>query len=463
VSLDSRPRQLLTLVALAALSLPLLMYAVVGWFSRYAADDYCMAAQVVQSGVFQAQSHLYVGWSGRFGATLLITSVEGIGIGAVPLIAPIGLLAWVTATTWALREIARVAGWRLGWLASLVIGVLLVYATLEMTADMAQDVYWQTGLLTYLSPLVFASLFVGWVARGGMSGWPVQLGVSFGLALLAGGTSETFAAVQVAALAIACLAVWWAGSRRTLVMLLAGMLGALVALAIVAAAPGNEVRQSISSRTPLAVALPEAAQFTQGWLRLTFARPHAVTLALLLCVPAAIAAASARDSRRPIGHPVALVVFGAVALLLVLLSAILPAYYALGTNPPGRAQLIPEFVLVCATACAGWWLGSAFAHVLRQPAALGLMGASLVVLLVLGPLRTAAQAAADITAARAYAANWDQVDSQVRDEQQRGVEAVSVPPLTPVHNLDFVGPDRGDWFNQCVASYYRVGSIATAP
>jgi hypothetical protein len=287
--------------------------------------------------------------------------------------------------------------------------------------------------------------------------------VCFGLALLAGGTSETFAAVQVVALAVACFGVWRAGSQRTLLMLSAGLLGALVALALVAVAPGNEVRQTIASRTPLSVALPEAAQFTQGWLRLTFARPHAATLGLLLLVPAAIAAVSTRDSRRRIGHPGALLVFAVVALLLVLLACMLPAYYALGTNPPGRAQLIPEFVVVCATALAAWWLGVAFAQVPRQPAARVVVTVGVIALLVVGPLLTAAQSAAEIAAARAYAATWDQVDNLVRDERQHGVQAVSVPQLSPVHNLEFVGPDRGDWFNQCVASYYAVGSIATAP
>jgi hypothetical protein len=263
----------------------------------------------------------------------------------------------------------------------------------------------------------------------------------------------------VVALAIACLVAWRAGSRRALLMLLAGLLGALIALAVIAVAPGNEVRQSIASRTPLAIALPEAAQFTQGWLRLTFARPNAVTLALLLLVPAAIAAVSTRDSRGRVGHPVLLIVFAVVALGLVLLACMLPAFYALNSNPPGRAQLIPEFIVVCATAMAGWWLGVRFGRALHP----GLVTAALAVLLVLGPLRTAAQSASEVAAARAYAATWDQVDSQVRDERQRGIQAVSVPPLPPVHNLEFVGPDRSDWFNQCVAGYYGVGSIATAP
>jgi len=58
-------------VALAGLGAPLLVLALVGVFSRYAADDYCTAAQVHLAGILEAESRLYVGWSGRFTATLL--------------------------------------------------------------------------------------------------------------------------------------------------------------------------------------------------------------------------------------------------------------------------------------------------------------------------------------------------------------------------------------------------------
>jgi len=41
---------------------------------------------------------------------------------------------------------------------------------------------------------------------------------------------------------------------------------------------------------------------------------------------------------------------------------------------------------------------------------------------------------------------------------------VTVRPLPAtglVHNLDFVGPDRHDWFNACVARYYDLNTIAS--
>src|SRR5216684_30321 len=74
------PRPLvLAILALAGQGAPLVALAVGGVFSRYAADDYCTAGQVQMAGFVEVQSRLYVGWSGRFAATLVVTLVEQIG------------------------------------------------------------------------------------------------------------------------------------------------------------------------------------------------------------------------------------------------------------------------------------------------------------------------------------------------------------------------------------------------
>jgi hypothetical protein len=90
--------------------------------------------------------------------------------------------------------------------------------------------------------------------------------------------------------------------------------------------------------------------------------------------------------------------------------------------------------------------------------------AALVVLLALGPLLTVRDVLAQFEPARAYAAAWDQLDREVRAERTQGVLDVTVRPLPStgtVHNLDFVGPDRHDWFNTCVAHYYDLNTIAS--
>jgi hypothetical protein len=87
----------------------------------------------------------------------------------------------------------------------------------------------------------------------------------------------------------------------------------------------------------------------------------------------------------------------------------------------------------------------------------------LVLLLAVGPLLTAARDVQQLSTARAYAMAWDQLDARVRSERSRGIRDVTVarlPSTGNVQNLEFVGTNRGDWFNDCVARYYDLSSIA---
>jgi hypothetical protein len=300
---------------------------------------------------------------------------------------------------------------------------------------------------------------------------PVVLAASFGLTLFAGGTSETFAAAQVAALALAAGTAWLAGARpasKLQSMLLAGFLGAVLALMIVSLSPGNEVRQQTASRTTITVAVPESLQFSEAWLRLTFARPHAIVLLLLFGLPAAIGMAL-RDQRACPERCRLVLAAGAASTALVILASMLPAFYALGTNPPGRAQVVPQYVLVCGIAALGVVFGI-FAHptlvrLLRRPSLRRASAAALIVLLGVGPVFKTSQIMQQIAPDRTYAAAWDDVDRQLRTDQARGSLQVRMHPLEPTGNLPnlaFVGPDADDWFNQCVARYYRLTSIAAA-
>jgi hypothetical protein len=467
--LNGRPVNAAILVGLCA---PLVALAVAGLSSRYAADDYCTAGQVQLAGFIDAQARLYVGWSGRFAATFLVTLVELIGPMAVPVLPGVALLAWLAAVNWSALKVTEAFGLRLPPLTSWLLASLVVFATLDTTADLPQILFWQTGLLTYLCPLVLATLYAGWLSRcvGHPSiAWPIALGVSFGLTFFAGGTSETFAAAQVAALTLAMLTAWIAGARpgrsRLQAILLAGLVGAGLALMIVAVSPGNEVRQEVASRSPLTIAIPQALEFTQGWLRLTFARPHTVVLGLLLGLPALIAVSNPRAPRRPIKSFVLLA--GIAGVALVIFACMLPAFYALGSNPPGRAQVIPQYVLVCSLAVLSWIAGNAASRLVVQAAATPWLSwaaaAVLLLLLVLGPLDTAVRDLQQLTPARAYAMAWDQLDGQVRAERSRGARDVTVPRLPStgnVQNLEFVGTNRHDWFNECVARYYDLSSIA---
>ncbi|MCA1644231.1 MAG: hypothetical protein LC797_01775 [Chloroflexi bacterium] len=65
-----------------------------------------------------------------------------------------------------------------------------------------------------------------------------------------------------------------------------------------------------------------------------------------------------------------------------------------------------------------------------------------------------------MTTAAQHAALWDAEDQQIRASRDAGIADLSVPPLPIYLGENFVGTDRADWFNQCVARYYGVRSIA---
>lgn len=458
-----------TRVLAIVLAVPLLAYAYLGLFSRYAADDYCTAGQVATRGLLGLELQLYEAWSGRFAFTFLVGVVELIGSGATRLLPALAVLAWLGALTWAIARIGRLLGWAETGLAALVVAEVVLVATLGSTADLGQSLYWQTGMLTYLAPLVLLAGYVAIVADCVRRDHPqaasvVACGV---LAFLAAGTSETYVAVQVVGLLLAAGLVLASGSarlRRVLLPLLGvGLLGSVVAFGIVALAPGNAVRGGSGPRPAwsyvLGASLDDARQFVHDFWR--FETP---SFALALLLPAAWgvlwpAPAMAGRLARTFVWAVAI---GLAGLALVVVS-LLPSFYALSAPEPGRARIIPQLILVCLTVGAGYLagtllrLGGPVMGRALQPLAVGLL-----VLTLVAPLLETRAALAEVDEARAYAQRWDSVDAQVRADHAAGLQDVVVPPLPPtgtVRGMDFVGPDPSDWLNECVARYYGLRTV----
>jgi hypothetical protein len=456
------------------LAVPLLAHAYVGLYSRYAADDYCTAGQVATRGLLGLELTLYEVWSGRFAFTFFVGLAELIGPGATRVLPGLALAAWVAALTWAISRVGLLLGWRRPILDGLVLGELIVFATLSSTVDVGQSLYWQTGMLTYLAPLVAAAVYAGLLldrVRVGCVGW-LLVGVAGALAFVAGGTSETYVAAQTAALgaAIATSHLFAdARARRVLLRLLvAGLIGSVLAFGIVALAPGNAVRAGGSPAPSIGFAvgsaLDDARQFVHDFWRFT-----TLSFAVALFGPAALAlvsppAAHGRGDVARLAVSGGLLVMIGLALVVVCLA---PSFYALSSPAPGRARIIPQLVLVAVTASAGYASGAMLSAVVPRPRAVRVAGGVVVVGLILtGSLLTARRVLAETADAQAYAERWDGIDAQVRAERASGEQDVVVPTLPPtgtIRGMDFVGPDPSDWLNVCVARFYRVRSITAHP
>jgi Family of unknown function (DUF6056) len=426
------------------LAMPLAAYAYLGLFSRYAADDYCTAGQVVTRGLVGLEMQLYEAWSGRFAFTFIVGLVELIGAGATRVLPALAILAWAAAVAWALRRYLRL--WQ-----AIVLAELIVFVTLASTPDVGQSLFWQTGMLTYLLPLVLLACLAGLIVervRLGCAGPRWQLGVG-GLAFIAAGTSETYVAAQVAGLVLAgCLGGFALSGRRRqtfLALVAAGLVGSVLGFAIVALAPGNLVRGG-SARPVwafvLTAALDDARQFVHDFYRFS-----TLQAAIAFCLPFALALAArprlslnSQQLRTALAWTAMIGVTGIVEVVVCLL----PSFYALSAPEPGRARIIPQFVLVCLTVLAGsmaglalpvWWP--------RSAAQLRPVLAALVVVSLASPILRTREVLAEADAAHAYAQRWDGIDAQVRADRAAGLQDVVVEPLPPtgtVRGMDARAP-----------------------
>jgi hypothetical protein len=152
-----------------------------------------------------------------------------------------------------------------------------------------------------------------------------------------------------------------------------------------------------------------------------------------------------------------------LAGLVEIVVCLTPSFYALSAPEPGRARIIPQFVLVCLTVLAGYLSGVTLRAWWPRSAQLRPVVAALVVTSLATPVLVTREVLAQADAAQAYARRWDGIDAQVRADHAAGLQDVIVEPLPPtgtVRGMDFVSPNPTDWLNECVARYYGIRSIA---
>jgi hypothetical protein len=462
-----RSERRLTVLLVGALLLflaPLAVFAVTGSFSRLVADDYCFSSALRSADFIQAQADFYRHTSDRYSVIFFIGLSELLGPGAIRWLPALNLaLMLVGLGTLASALLPRPKG--LAW----VLAAAVVFLVVLAAPNRFQAFYWRTGLLTYSFPLALLALTQGWMLRWvrrtrlpGTAVWATLL-----LAFVAGGASETSAAMQAALLLVELalvIALMRGYERRPAVILtLAAFLGTLAALVVMALSPSIPLRQVNLPEPP---GIPELILLSlrHGWDFIvdslkSLPLPHGVALAAGGL--AALLTAEQRENRKAwvagwIAIPVILY------LLMVAMAA--PSAYAESAYPEARALIVGRFGLVIGLVAWGFVIGRLAASLL-PPGGLRrqvpIAAALLLLAIGLYPLRAAWQALPELRAAENWAGDWDARDAEIR--AQAGADRVEVREFDNVAGLQEIGPDENLWLNRCAAGYYRVGALRGTP
>jgi hypothetical protein len=476
----SFPYNLLFIAAILALLVPLITHAILGSYTRYIADDWCTAATVHSQGLIQAQCTWYMNWSGRYTFTFSVSLIELIGIKLVPYLPTLALGLWLAVTTWAVYQFRVWGSGSFAILFSLLIASLLIITVLEIIPNVHQSLYWQTGMLTYIAPLIFATIIIGIFTRNlrraiahRLRGSTLVLAV---LAAIAGGFSEMYVAMQTTAFLIAIVIFLTISSddrkRPTTTLLVAGLLGSIVSMAMIFFAPGNEIRQALTPDSPgLFSVIGSSLNFALRFIgKSILFSPLPTSLALF--IPALITftlplnGGGSGDIHPRLNQRrlFSFLLLSPVVAYLLIASSMAPSVYGVSAFPEDRTLTIPQFILTSTIifwgSVGGLTLKKRSSWIMKHKTRITVIGCCLVaVLLVLGPLLSANRNFTQVPTLRAYANRWDARDREIRAAQKSGATQIAVPALGFTGGLADIKDDPDYWVNRCFAGYYGLESV----
>lgn len=462
---------------LFSLLLPLALYAWIGLYSRYAADDYETAGALQARGFWGSQDYWYQNWSGRYTYFFLIVVVESFGSGLTPFITAACLALWFLGSSLCLGQWSKQVNLPWPRLLALNGGALLLLATLRSLQFIHQIVFWQTGILTYVNYLIFfcfgLALFI-WRMRSAQPGRITlpEAAVSALLAFIAAGLSEVTVATQITLCILGMIICFFRRSdpqrQRGVTLLGIAAIATLLGFAVMAAAPGNAIRARLLPPHPGLISLfTHSLQNTFIYIfRWLGSCPELAGLAALL--PFIAALLFAPDPQPTHRQTLRLALGGLIVTFLVLWANFVTGYYAQSAEPPDRALVIPQFFLTAQVMIWGWSAGRALRPTLektlrRRPQAVlwlaGFIMLALLAGLALGPFYGTARIHRLLAPMQERAAAWDERDAFIRAAVARGEKTVTVRYLHDLNRLGDYGPDPEFLVNRAAADYYGLESI----
>jgi Family of unknown function (DUF6056) len=464
----------------AVLILTLALYAYLGRFARYLADDYAEKVALAVRGYWAQQVAEYQRQGGRFSAGAAMDAAALLNEFFVRLLPGLLLLLWVVAVTAAVKSIVP----SIGRLASVTLALGIVFITLHITPSPFLSLYWMTASLIYIPPLVLGTAFVALVASRREPRWTRILAVGF-VAFVAGGFNETYAGLQLIIIGSALLATQvavWPGLRRSRGLLISGCLGTLASLIALGIAPGNAVRFRLTTGL-LITPRPSFAQLpgvtihfaTQFFNNVFFARWGAL---LTVGALAALVGARINSTIRMSGsRGLLLVSYVAAVAIIAMVASFAPTAYVESLMQPSYGQITPVFIGVCAVAVAGWSVGryvrSLFGRYVDdgrisqkwRPRTVAIATVVTSCLVAATPVKSMITIWGERGAFHAYAATKDAQAALARAAGAGGKPTVTVPPIpanlglfSHLNNYE-MSSDPSWWINRDEATYYGVGSI----
>jgi hypothetical protein len=461
-----------------ATSLVLGVYAYLGLFTRYLADDYCHTNLIAANGLIGGTLEKYLNTSDRYSTLIIVSFSEWFGPHGISFLPAIMIILWIIGLFWMLWEIKEITNLRWKPLAGFLFVTSVAFLSILQAPNRYQTIYWRSSMVTHFAPLVFIPFLGAFMIRrirlknGQRTTLWANL-VCFLGAFLIGGFSEPPDAIQIVVSGLALVAVWlWIKGqmrRSALITLAWAFAGALLSMVTMYLSPANVIRLGIpppSFPVLTELTLRFTIDFVLDTIR-TLPLPSLVSVAVPALIVYGLYSLPPRQElskQQKVHLWIAIVVIPALMYLLIAASFAPSAYGQ--SYPVPRARFAGRLMMTTALMLEGALLGVLAAQVrvpAIKPSTLSILAAILLGIAALYPLRATWKAYADLPEYRQRAAAWDTRDAQIKALVAEGKKRIVVEQLPGVEGVKELDTRARHWVNRCAAEYYGVNSIRAKP
>ncbi len=358
---------LITLSILFLIGLSL--YGLKGFYSRYAQDDYCYGYRVNTFGFWQTQvsSYLYPTEfnSNRYALTFLQSVAEILGGSSfVPVLVELSILTWAVCLGYLFYQLTQTRVSFLSVSSAILFAGGILFFTLYLAGNLYQILFWLSGMLTYLTPMILSTLILGRIVFYAKN-QPLKkvqfLEIPL-LCLIAGGFSETTTLWLLAVLGLVFFGLLLSRNKSDLVknaikVMIPAIAATTIALIILIVCPANYYRAQVGNfeRPDWPTFIRMILFFGEEYIRVTIKSAPLPYLSLAVLGFWLAGLIESPKFMKPKAYLGAIVI-GLAALYLLSVTTMVPTMYAMSSYPGDRALLPIHFSLILFTFSCGWFL-----------------------------------------------------------------------------------------------------------
>jgi hypothetical protein len=459
----------------------IVIYAYLGTFSRYLADDYCEAVRVQESSPIEAAFSRYTTevWSTarpsmRYSNLFFVGVSELLGEDNMQITIPVMVLLWVIGLTWSIYEIRKLLeiNWRFQM--DLFLGVAMGYFSLLQAPNLFQTIYWRSAMMTHFAPLVFGAFLLAFFikqvkrAEDHYSSLPIQIFMFF-TAFIIAGFSEPPATTIITTVLLSILGVslWEKSPGRSgkLILLVWVLMGAILGLMamILSPAVSSVVRRSSPDIIRLLFdSFLYSYLFIADSLR-TQPLPTFISVFIPLMLIWIYRHTKSSELSREQKCAIWITVAAVPVLAWILIAAgFSPSVYG-QSFPVERARFLARTILIASLMLEGALIGLLLGHVqFKKNPALDqwVVAAAFAMVAIIYPIRAAMNIYQfDVPEYRERAEWWDLREAYIVRHAGMGEKDIVIPGFSGVYQVKEIDNNPNHWVNTCAAQYYGVDSI----